>query len=107
MTRTRFLLLISTAVCLSSMLLAGCSTSLDTSAERLFPVKKGPATVEVLKEQQYKGTGKIKGVVTYDGDAPERKEIVINHADKSECLKGDISDPTWVVDKASGAVANV
>jgi hypothetical protein len=46
----------------------------------------------------------IKGKVTYAGDPPARADIAIpdNNKDKSECLKGDHKDPTWIVSADKG-----
>jgi hypothetical protein len=48
--------------------------------------------------------GTIKGKVTYVGDPPVRADIAIpdNNKDKSECLKGDHKDPTWIVSADKG-----
>jgi hypothetical protein len=55
------------------------------------------------------GWARLKGKVTYDGDPPaldDFRDSIAGNKDKEHCLKGDIEDPTWIVDEDKG-VANV
>jgi hypothetical protein len=112
MKRPGTLILASAAFCLGCVVLNGCSSSdSGTSDEGLFPLKKGPAVVELLKEVKYDGEATISGRVTYDGDPPARPEIsaIAGNADRSVCMAGganDTTDPTWMVGSDKG-VANV
>jgi len=108
MKRTVGLVFASASFCLAAVLLAGCSTSQDTSDEGLFP-PKAKSAASVLTELVSQGVGKIEGTVTYEGDPPAVKEIeaIKANADRDKCMKGNIQDPTWVVDPSSKGVANV
>jgi hypothetical protein len=55
-----------------------------------------------------KGSGTIKGKVTFDGTPPKDAKVKIdtNHKDVDHCMKKDTEDPTWVVDSNKG-LANV
>jgi hypothetical protein len=49
--------------------------------------------------------GTIKGKVTYNGEPPAREDLaprMEGNANKSECLKGDHRDPTWIVGADKG-----
>jgi hypothetical protein len=55
-----------------------------------------------------KGTGTIKGKVTFEGEAPKNVKVKIDasHKDAEHCLKNHTEDLTWVVDSNKG-LANV
>ena len=108
MPRSHLLIAASSLFCLGCVILAGCTSSEDTSDEGLVPLKKSAAEV-LRKELEYKDVATIVGRVTYDGDPPGRPRIaaVDGHADRAICMQGDVNDPTWIVDPGSRGVANV
>jgi len=73
---------------------------------------KGDPSAELkpVEAKSYKAT--IKGKVVYDSTVPERADLsktfekFEENKDKNECLKGNMMDPTWIVDGKNG-VANV
>lgn len=110
MTRTRLMMIASAGFCLGSVLLFGCTNAgYETSDEGLFPPKAQSAAGPGLEELKYEGVGTIVGMVEYDGTPPTPSQLpgLDAHADRSYCLKGNIDDPTWIVDPATKGVENV
>jgi hypothetical protein len=104
------MVLASALFCLGCVVLYGCSSSNDDlSDEGLVPAKKGSGTEIQLKELEYKDVATITGTVTFDGAPPERPILngVEQHADRSYCMQGDVTDPTWIVNPADKGVENV
>jgi hypothetical protein len=78
----------------------------DGGGEKEKPGKAGEAEAVAAK-----GTGSLKGKVTYDGDPPKlppftERDDFQKHDDKAFCLMGSMANPTWTVSPDKG-VANV
>lgn len=124
MQRVRLLSVAAVAFCLASAVaVTGCagekpkersearSTTSGGADEKT--VSKGEAksaTSSGAKEQLAStGSGTLRGKVTFDGDPPapaDLKPVMEAQQDKSHCLKGPTTDPTWTVGPDKG-LANV